>query len=163
MAHHLVRYLQHVRREFLRALEGIDTSDLERSVEGLNSVRWMIGHLAAQEQAYWLEPRGEPLVSEALFGYRRAVPERMESPERLLEVWWEVGARADEWLLTLSHDDLRGHLSGEGIVGIENIGSLLTRVIGHYYLHIGQITVIRKLLGYEVPSFVGSQEGAYFE
>ncbi|MDQ3396670.1 MAG: DinB family protein [Deinococcota bacterium] len=163
MEQHLVRYVQHVRRELLRATDGVLADDLERSHHGVNSVAWMVGHLAAQEQAYWLETRGTVLYR-TLTGYRRAVPQRMDDAQTLLAQWREVTSAADVWLTGLSEDDLRRRLPLPGAVVVpENVGSLLTRVIGHYYLHIGQITVVRKMLGYPVPSFVGSQEGAYYE
>lgn len=160
--HHLVRSVQNVRREFRRALEGVQVADLERRVAGLNSAAWMVGHLAWQEQGYWLLPRGEPPVAEALQGFGRGVPDPMPPFERLWEWWEQVTALSDPWLETLDADDLREHLHGRRLFEQENLGSLCMRVVGHYYLHIGQITAIRRFLGYPVPAFVGSQEGALY-
>lgn len=160
-AHHLVRYLQHVRRELRRAVDGMTVADLERRVGGINSVAWMVGHLAWQEQGYWLTSRGEPAVAD-LHAFGHARPEAPPRFGELFDVWVRVTAAADPWLVGLQDEDLRAHLQGRRLFDEENIGTLLTRTSSHYYLHIGQITAIRKLLDYPVPGFVGPQTGAAF-
>jgi len=160
-AHHLVRYLQHARRELRRAVDGMTAADLERRVGGINSVAWMVGHLAAQEQGYWLTSRGEPQLAD-LDAYRRGRPDTPPAFEGLFAAWESITAAADGWLVGLSAQDLRSHLPGRRLFEQENIGTLLTRTSGHYYLHIGQITAVRRLLDASVPPFVGSQEGAEY-
>jgi len=159
--HHLVRYLGHVRREFRRALDGMTTADLERRLGNLNSAAWIVGHLAWQEQSYWLTSRDREPAAE-LSGFASGKPSSDPAIATMLAAWERVTAAADGWLTGLDAGDLSGHVSGRELFEHENIGTLLTRVIGHYYLHIGQITVIRKLLGYPVPVFVGSQAGASY-
>jgi len=157
MAHHLVRYVWHVRRELERALDGISEEDLNKEVHGLNSIAWMIGHLANQEQAYWLLFRNEELIDKNLRHYNNKVEEGKDFAE-LFELWKTITNRSNAWLETATTSDLENTFEKAK----ENTGSLMTRVIGHYYFHIGQIATIRKLLGYDVPGFVGSQEGAYY-
>jgi uncharacterized damage-inducible protein DinB len=157
-----------VRREFVRVLEGLSDNDCEKRVAGLNSIAWMTAHLMNQEHSYWLKPRGLALSEVEAFNTETANTkttdtETKPSFQKAYTLWEHVTTASCDWLGSLSDADLRSHLSGRKSFEIENIGSLLTRVIGHYYLHIGQITAIRKVLGYEVPAFVGSQEGAYFE
>lgn len=137
-------------------------ADLEKRVGGVNSIAWMAGHLAWQEQAYWLTSRGmEPIAD--LAPYKNGCEPCAPSFAELFAAWEQVTAATDAWLDGLTEDDLRGHFPGRRFFEIENIGSLMMRVFGHYYVHVGQITAIRKILGYDVPGFVGSQEGAYFE
>ena len=160
MGEHLVRLVRHVRRELRRAVDGVSEADLERRVAGLNSVAWMVAHLAWQEQTYWLSLRGEDPVAD-LDAFRPPGPTPAPMPS-FTEAWgaWErVTAASEEWLDSLDREALLERFEGRR----ENIGTLLTRVFGHYYVHIGQITAIRKLLGYDVPTFVGSLDGAYFE
>ena len=157
MAHHLVRYVWHVRRELERVLDGISASDLNREVNGINSIAWMIGHLAMQEQSYWLLFRDEELIDKNLKVYGSKVEDGKDASE-LIELWKTITERSNAWLETATASDLENTFEKAR----ENTGSLLTRVIGHYYFHIGQIATIRKMLGYDVPGFVGSQEGAYY-
>ena len=160
-AHHLVRYLQHARREFRRAVDGMTVPDLERRVGGINSVAWMVGHLAWQEQAYWLTSRGEPALAD-LDAFGRVHPDTPPAFDPLFAVWARVTAATDGWLVGLVDDDMRSHLQGRRLFEQENIGTLLTRTSSHYYLHIGQITAVRRLLDDRVPSFVGTQAGAEY-
>lgn len=160
-AHHLVRYLQHARRELRRAVDGMSVADLERRVGGINSVAWMVGHLAWQEQAYWLTSRGEPVLAD-LDAFGRGRPETPPAFDPLFTVWARVTAAADGWLAGLVDDELRSHLQGRRLFEQENIGTLLTRTSSHYYLHIGQITAVRRLLDDRVPPFVGTQSGAEY-
>lgn len=160
-AHHLVRYLQHARRELRRAVDGMALPDLERHVGGINSVAWMVGHLAWQEQAYWLTSRGEPALAD-LDAYGRGRPDATSEFDALFAVWVRVTAAADGWLTRLGDADVRSHLRGRRLFEQENVGTLLTRTSSHYYLHIGQITAVRRLLDDRVPAFVGSQAGAEY-
>ena len=161
MTHHLVRYLHHVRREFRRAVDGVPAADRARRVGGINSVAWIAAHLAWQEQSYWLLSRGEPPVA-SLDAFARGLPQDVPPFAEAFAAWEGVTAATGPWLDALTEEDLRGHLRGRRLYEVENVGSLVMRVIGHYYLHIGQITAVCKLLGEPVPAFVGSQEGAYF-
>lgn len=161
-AHHLVRYVQHTRRELRRAVEGMSIEDLERRLGGLNSIAWIVGHLGWQEQTYWLTSRGEPAAAD-LEAFGHGEPAAAADFETLYQAWQRVTAASDLWLAGLDEAALLTHVHGRSLFERENVGTLLTRVIGHYYLHIGQITAIRKLLGYPVPTFVGSQAGAMYE
>ena len=160
--HHLVRVLKNTRQELRRALDGIGEADLDRRVAGLKSAAWIVGHLAAQEQGLWLSGRGLPALAD-LGELETSAEPPTPAFATVFPLWERIVAATEPWLDGLGEAELREHLSGNPFFEIENVGSLLTRVIGHYYLHIGQITVIRKLLGYPVPGFVGSQQGAYFE
>lgn len=161
MSHHLVRYTQHVRRELTRVLEGLSEADCNKSVVNMNSIAWMSAHLMNQEHSYWLRSRGLALPKVKAFNEKSK-----ETPPSFKEahtLWKIVTDSSNDYLDALTEADLRTHLKGSKSFEVENIGSLLTRVIGHYYVHIGQICVIRRNLDYDVPGFVGSQEGAYFE
>jgi hypothetical protein len=159
---HLARVLKNTRGELRRAIDGMSEADLERRVAGINSVAWIVGHLAGQEQGLWLQGRGLPAVAD-LSAFGHGAEPSTPAFGFVFPLWEEITSMGESWLDELDDDDLRQHLSGNKPFEIENVGSLLTRVIGHYYLHIGQITAIRKILGYSVPGFVGSQEGAYFD
>ena len=54
MVHPLVSQLRFARSEFRRGLEGLSDADARRRIEPMNCISWNIGHLAWQEQRYWL-------------------------------------------------------------------------------------------------------------
>ena len=117
MAHHLVRYLKHARRELLRALDGLDPTAVDLRLGGLNSPTWIVGHLTQQEQRLFLTPRGEPEVAD-LSPYGSGAPvmlEPLHDIETLLEFKRAVAEAVDPWLDTLTAEDLLQHLPGGGL------------------------------------------------
>ena len=54
MAHLLVSQLRFARSEFARALDGVSAEDAVRRIMPLNCISWMVGHLANQENRYWV-------------------------------------------------------------------------------------------------------------
>ena len=54
MTHPLANQLRFSRREFMRGLEGLTAEDAARRLLPMNCIAWNVGHLAWQEQRYWL-------------------------------------------------------------------------------------------------------------
>ncbi len=54
MPHPLVQQLRFARSEFVRAFAGVTEEEGFRRFLPINSLGWMVGHLAAQERRYWL-------------------------------------------------------------------------------------------------------------
>jgi hypothetical protein len=54
MVHPLVDQLRFTRSEFARAFHGVSESDGVQRLMPMNSIGWIVGHLAWQEQAYFL-------------------------------------------------------------------------------------------------------------
>ena len=65
MPHPLVEQLRFARSEFRRGLVGVTDEEARRRFLPINSISWNIGHLAWQEQRYWLlYPQGIMLLPE---------------------------------------------------------------------------------------------------
>ena len=52
--HFLVEQLRFTRSEFLRCMDGISDEDARKRVMPMNSISWVVGHLADQENFLWL-------------------------------------------------------------------------------------------------------------
>ena len=50
----LVTQLHFARSEFVRSMAGLTDDDARHRFEPMNCISWMIGHLAAQENFYWV-------------------------------------------------------------------------------------------------------------
>ncbi len=64
---HLVTQLHFARSEFQRCLEGLPAEDAIHRLEPANSISWMVGHMANQEQTYWLFLAKEEVVVPGLY------------------------------------------------------------------------------------------------
>jgi len=158
MTHPLVNQLRFTRSEWQRALAGLSADDARKRFEPMNCISWMVGHLAWQENRYWLYfAKGQNLIPqlEPLVGYGRPA-----STPPLDEMWaaWElVTGAADEVLDEISEDMLPSFYKVDGKPVFEPIGTLFHRVIYHYWFHTGEALAIRQMLGHtDLPEFVGS-------
>jgi hypothetical protein len=160
MTHPLVLQLRFTRSEFKRALEGVTDEEARRRFMPMNCISWNIGHLAWQEQRYWLY-RGQnrillPEVNE-LFAY--GAPGSTQPLSRAWEHWRTITSAADAWLETLTTDKLKEPQAFEynRETHYFTFGTLMMRVIYHYWYHIGENMAIRQQLGHiDLPEFVGN-------
>ncbi len=161
MPHPLVAQLRFTRSEFRRALAGLSDSDARRRFLPMNCISWNIGHLAWQEQRYWLE-RGQgqillPQVKE-LFAY--GAPACTPPLEEVWAAWETITAAADPWLDAVTSATLQQPVIIGGQPSTFIFGSLLLRMIYHYWYHTGESLAIRQMLGHvDLPEFVGDIDG----
>lgn len=157
MVHPLVSQLRFTRHEWLRALRGVDDADGRVRLEPMNSISWIVGHLAWHEQWYWLRyAQDVDLVPglDKLVGSGR--PPSTPSLQETKSAWREITAAADPYLDTLTSETLQGHFQWRNKPMRETIGTMLLRLTYHYWFHTGEVLAIRQLLGHgDLPEFVG--------
>ena len=154
--HPLVDQLRFTRAEFRRGLRGTPPADGERRVEQMNSISWIVAHMAWHEQRYWLtraqNETPKPNLNElAASGGPASTPPLTQ----MLNAWKAVTAAADPWLDELTTADMSSDLGGGG--PRRAIGDAIRRVTYHYWFHTGEILAIRQVLGHRrLPEFVGN-------
>jgi hypothetical protein len=159
MTHPLVDQLRFTRREFRRGLAGLSEEDARRRIGPANPIAWNVGHLAWQEQRYWLQRLGgASLVRELdqLFCY--GCPPHTPT---LAEAWgwWEAVVTAAEPALdSLTTDDhFLMEPSVDGVPVGTTTGSMMHRVIYHYWYHLGESLGLRQAMGHtDLAEFVGN-------
>jgi hypothetical protein len=157
MPHPLVDQLRFARSEFQRALEGLTDDDARRRFMPMNCISWNIGHLAWQEQRYWLwRGQNQLLLPEANEMFAYGAPACTPALAEVWAAWRTITAAADPWLDTLSTEDLqRAIISARPRHLI--FGSLMQRTTYHYWYHTGENMAIRQMLGHQnLPDFVGN-------
>lgn len=157
MPHPLVLQLRFTRNELLRALDGLTDEDAARRLLPMNCISWVVGHLAWQEQRYFLTFAQGLVPAPALneqFAY--GAPACTPALSEARATWQAVTAAADAWLAEVTTEGLlRVHTTADGAWST-SYGNLLQRVIYHYWYHIGEVLAIRQQLGHaDLPDFVG--------
>jgi hypothetical protein len=154
--HPLVEQLRFTRSEFRRGVRGTPEADGARRLEPMNSIGWIVAHMAWHEQRYWLSRAlGETPRPELNEIAANGGPPTTPSLKAMLAAWADVIAAADPWLDGLTAADLTGDLPGSG--PRRTIGSALLRVTYHYWFHTGEILAIRQVQGHRrLPEFVGN-------
>lgn len=161
MVHPLVRQLRFTRGEFRRGLVGITDEEARRRFLPMNCISWNIGHLAWQEQRYWLtRAQGVVLLPEVqeLFAY--GAPASTPPLDEMWGAWDKITKAANPWLDGLTTEKLEEQVVIDGKPSPFIFGSLLYRMIYHYWYHLGENLAIRQMLGHtDLPQFVGNIDG----
>ena len=162
MTHYLVRQLQFTRREFLRGLRDVNAEEAIRRFIPMNSISWIVGHLADQENRYWVRyVQDQQLVPglNDLVGYGR--PASTPPLDDMWNAWRMITQAADCYLETLTPEQLQAHPEWNGRRIQENTGTLLLRNIHHYWFHLGEALAIRQMLRHtNLPEFIGDMTEA---
>jgi hypothetical protein len=160
MPHPLVLQLRFARSEFKRAAK-VSEQDAAKRVMPMNSISWTIGHLAWQEQRYFLfYPTGKILLPEIQERYSFGAPHSTPSAKEMWAAWRKITKAADVWLETLTTKKLQKMVVMKGKETELMYGNLLQRVIYHYWYHTGENMAVRKILGHtNIGYFVGDIDG----
>jgi hypothetical protein len=157
MTHPLIAQLRFTRTEFARGLADVSESDAQRRLQSMNSISWMVGHLAWQEQRYWLSrAQGRlpfPELNERLaYGRPASTPLLAD----MWRIWRSVTESADPWLDALTAESVQAPLAE----GLSSVGTFILRTTYHYWYHLGEAMAVRQLLGHpSLPDFVGDIDG----
>jgi uncharacterized damage-inducible protein DinB len=157
MPHPLISQLRFTRREFMSSVRGVSDADAEKRFLPMNCLSWNVGHLAWQEQRYCLRiAQGQLLLPDIHRDYASGAPACTPALTDMLTAWKAITAAADPWLDSLTTEALSQAVMHNGKPTARSYGSLLQRMIYHYWYHTGENMAIRQLLGHErLPQFVG--------
>src|SRR5215211_2693469 len=160
MTHLLVDQFSFTRSEWLRGLEGVSEEEGACHFGQMNSISWIVGHLAWHEQRTFLQrPQNIFLFPDLneLFAY--AAPMSTPSLKEMLDMWHAVTNAANPYLATLTTETLLTDLLLNGEPLGQSRGSALRRITYHYWYHISEIQAIRQMLGHQsLPEYVGDIE-----
>jgi uncharacterized damage-inducible protein DinB len=164
MTHPLVVQLRFARSEFQRCLEGLSAEDAQKRLGPMNSISWMVGHLANQENFYWnvlaQEKNAAPGLND-LVGTGK--PASTPPLDEMWAAWRDATETADPFLDALVAEQLPTFFEFRGKPVRESIGTMLQRNIYHYWFHNGEAHAVRQQLGHgDLPQFVGSMVNAEF-
>ena len=158
MLHPLVTQLRFTRREFMRAIKGVSEADATRRLMPMNCISWNVGHLAWQEQRYFLfYAQGRMPWPEIQKQFAYGAPGITPPLKEMLKAWKVITAAVDPWLDKLTRAKLQDYVVRDGKRTDIMFGNLLQRVIYHYWYHTGENSAIRQALGHtKLPVFVGN-------
>ena len=159
MTHPLVEQVRFTRAEWRRALRGVSEEDGSRKIEPINTIGWTVGHLAWQEQLYFLtRAQGKtpfPVLNQVAAS---GGPPSTPSLKQMMATWKKVTADVDAWMEPLTTADLLSELPPPGRK--RTVGDAIRRMTYHYWFHIGEILAQRQLMDHpRRPEYVGDIEG----
>jgi hypothetical protein len=155
MTHPLIEQLRFARYSFERGIEGVTVEEGRQRFMPMNSISWIVGHLANHEQRSWFLRRGlEPIAPELNDLVGTGMPATTPSIEDMWSAWREITTASDAWLDSLDGLAMESYFDSPG--PNESLGTSILRVTYHYWYHLGEASAIRQLLGHtDLPRFVG--------
>jgi uncharacterized damage-inducible protein DinB len=156
MAHPRVDQLRFARSEWLRGLAGLGEVDAGIRFMPMNSISWMVGHMAWHERQCWMRRARGINVERSLDAF--ATGRRATTPSlAVVQAAWErIVADADLFLETLTTADLERPLRHDPREDRPSAGSQLQYVTYHYWSHIGEVSAVRQMLGHpDLAEYVG--------
>jgi hypothetical protein len=159
MVHPMVVQMRFARSELRRALDGVTDEEARHRFGNMNCISWMICHLGGQERRYWLV-RAQGIadtITELDEWGAHGIPATTPPLDASWAAWETAVSAVDPFLDALTTERLQEFFVTDGRPHVESIGTMLLRVIDHYWLHIGEATAIRQMLGHtNLPEFVGA-------
>ncbi len=148
MTHPRVDQVRFARAEWLRGLAGLSEADAVVRLMPINSISWIVGHMAWHERLCWFR-RGRGLkVEPILDAFATGAPASTPSFAQMQAAWERIVAEADPFLDALTTTDLERPLAHDRRTTPPNAGSQLQYVTYHYWAHIGEVSAVRQMLGH---------------
>ena len=159
--HPLVAQLRFTRSEFQRALASLSEDDARKRQLPMNCISWNVGHLAWQEQRYFVTfAQGITPLPKLNLRFAYGAAASTPALEEMQGLWQAATRAADAWLETATTESLLGMYTAPSGEWSTSFGNLLQRVIYHYWYHTGENMAIRQLLGHaDLADFVGDIDG----
>ncbi|HSJ27605.1 MAG TPA: DinB family protein [Acidimicrobiia bacterium] len=158
MPHPLIDQLRFTRSEFARGIAGVADDESTTRFPPMNALGWNVGHLAWQEQRYYLTfAQGVTPFPDIAREFASGGPASTPALSRVRSAWKGITEAADPWLDELDEERMTMPVV-EGSARIT--GNLILRTIYHYWFHLGENMAIRQNLGHtRLPQFVGDIDG----
>ena len=158
MTHPLVDQLRFTRNEFMRGVKGLADEDARKRLMPMNCISWNVGHLAWQEQRYFLYfGQGEIMFPDVNEQFAYGAPASRHPLKEVKSAWKKITVAADPWLDKLTIAKMEAHPIVNGKPIARTYGNLILRTIYHYWYHTGENLAIRQRLGHtDLPQFVGN-------
>ena len=157
----LVDHFCFTRSELLRGLDGVTEEDGARHFGQMNSISWIVGHLAWHEQRTFLQRSQDiiliPKLNEMFaFGAPRSTP----SFNEMMDVWKTITDATNPYHDSITTNILLSDLPNKGKSVGQTSGTTMRRITYHYWYHLGEILAIRQMIGGKgLPDFVGDIDG----
>lgn len=156
MAHPLVEQLRFTRQEWLRGLDGLSEDEGTRRFEPMNSIAWMVGHLAWQEQRYWLYQVDHTILVPEVDACGSGQPVSSPALGAMWAGWRQIVAASEPYLDSLTSETLQIQPVLKDGRKVASPGTKMLRMIYHYWFHLGEGMAVRQRLGHtDLPQFVG--------
>jgi uncharacterized damage-inducible protein DinB len=145
-------------RLFNNATAGITESESNsRNSDHVNHIKWIAGHLlntrlSSLSKVAGLQPDDSYV---AQFGRGNSLDPNAKYPpiEEITSKWNQVSANISEGISKIPEEVLAAKSPSQAPIADDSIRGLVSFLISHEAYHIGQLGILRKLIGKEAMSY----------
>ncbi|MBA3828439.1 MAG: DinB family protein [Taibaiella sp.] len=138
-------------------LDIADEETNDKFDEGINSIKWLAGHLLNTRVSGLAKIAGVPSDDSyvAMFGRGSKWESGGDYPtiETIMDKWESTSSAISAGLAALPDEVLQAKAPAQGPIADETILGLLSFLMHHEAYHIGQLGILRKMAGREAMSF----------
>ena len=132
--------------QVLNYINDISDEESKAIFAPLNCISWTLGHLSRYNNlAFAARAKGEQ-IPEEFRDFENGSPHSQKDLSYVKGLWEKTLNDTDKFLDNLKEEDLKRILNNDSY-DVDNLGTVMTRMIFHSWNHLGEIASVRQLLG----------------
>lgn len=132
--------------QVLNYINDISDEESKAIFTPLNCISWTLGHLSRYNNlAFAARDKGEE-IPEKFRDFENGSPHSQKDLSYVKGLWEQTLNDTDKFLDNLKEEDLKRILNNDSY-DVDNLGTVMTRMIFHSWNHLGEIASVRQLLG----------------
>tara|TARA_B100000315_G_C14425783_1_gene517763 strand:+ start:155 stop:640 length:486 start_codon:yes stop_codon:yes gene_type:complete len=132
--------------QVLNYINDISDEESKAIFAPLNCISWTLGHLSRYNNlTFAARDKGEQ-IPEKFRDFENGSPHSQKDLSYVKGLWEKTLNDTDKFLDNLKEEDLKRILNNDSY-DVDNLGTVMTRMIFHSWNHLGEIASVRQLLG----------------
>ena len=132
--------------QVLNYINDISDEESKAIFAPLNCISWTLGHLSRYNNlTFATRDKGEQ-IPEKFRDFENGSPHSQKDLSYVKGLWEKTLNDTDKFLDNLKEEDLKRILNNDSY-DVDNLGTVMTRMIFHSWNHLGEIASVRQLLG----------------
>ncbi|MBA30388.1 MAG: hypothetical protein CL905_00875 [Dehalococcoidia bacterium] len=132
--------------QVLNYIDDVTDEESKLIFEPLNCISWTLGHLARYNNlTFAARSRGVEIPNE-FKDFENGAPHSQKDLSYVKGLWHKTLSDTEKFLDGLNENDLVKVLDNDSY-NVDNLGTVMTRMIFHSWNHLGEIASVRQLIG----------------
>ena len=132
--------------QVLNYINDISDEESKAIFTPLNCISWTLGHLSRYNNLTFAARLKGEQIPEKFRDFENGSPHSQKDLSYVKGLWQQTLNDTDKFLDNIKEEDLNRVLNNDSY-DIDNLGTVMTRMIFHSWNHLGEIASVRQLLG----------------
>ena len=132
--------------QVLNYINDISDEESKAIFTPLNCISWTLGHLSRYNNLTFAARLKGEQIPEKFRDFENGSPHSQKDLSYVKGLWEQTLNDTDKFLDNIKEEDLNRVLNNDSY-DVDNLGTVMTRMIFHSWNHLGEIASVRQLLG----------------